>query len=96
MSASEENINRVWALIKEIGIAQVVTHDGDPLSLWARPMAAHPDPGDNAHLFFDRRRLAQRRCGPPQQRRLPRLFRREATEIRVGDGPVPTCPMTGR
>lgn len=52
MSAPEENVDRVWALIKEIGVAQVVTHDGDPDTLRARPMAAHPDPRENAIYFL--------------------------------------------
>ena len=52
MSTAKSNINRVWALIKDIGIAQVVTHDGDPEALRARPMAAHPDSRDNAIYFL--------------------------------------------
>ena len=52
MSAAETNVNRVWALMKDIGIAQVVTHDGDSETLRARPMAAHPDARDNAIYFL--------------------------------------------
>ncbi len=52
MSAAETNVNRVWALMKDIGIAEVVTHDGDSETLRARPMAAHPDARDNAIYFL--------------------------------------------
>lgn len=39
MSATEADIDRVWALIKDIPVAMVVTHDGQGQHMRARPMA---------------------------------------------------------
>ena len=39
MSQTESSADRVWALIDEIQIAMVVTHDGHGDHLRARPMA---------------------------------------------------------
>ena len=52
MFGAEASTDRVWALMKEIGIALVVTHDGGSETLRARPMAAHPDEHDNAIYFL--------------------------------------------
>ena len=52
MFGAEANADRVWALMKEIGIALVVTHDGASETLRARPMAAHPVEHDNAIYFL--------------------------------------------
>jgi general stress protein 26 len=38
--------------MKEIGVALVVTHDGESEMLRARPMAAHPDEHSNAIYFL--------------------------------------------
>jgi len=52
MSQSEASADRVWALIDEIQIAMVVTHDGHGDCLRARPMAAHPAREENAIYFL--------------------------------------------
>ena len=52
MSGAKANADRVWALMKEIGVALVVTHDGESETLRARPMAAHPVEHDNAVYFL--------------------------------------------
>jgi general stress protein 26 len=50
MAKSEESADRVWALIEEIKVAMVVTHDGHGNHLRARPMAAHP--AREAHAIY--------------------------------------------
>ena len=52
MSQTELSADRVWALIEEIQIAMVVTHDGHGDHLRARPMAAHPARQENAIYFL--------------------------------------------
>ncbi len=44
------DIDRTWELMKKIGFAMLVTHDGDKLR--ARPMAAHVDRDANAIYFL--------------------------------------------
>jgi general stress protein 26 len=52
MSHPEGKADRVWALIGDIGVAMVVTHNGRGDQLRARPMAARPDAADNAIYFL--------------------------------------------
>jgi len=52
MPQSEASADRVWALIEEIKIAMVVTHDGHDDHLRARPMAANPAREENAIYFL--------------------------------------------
>ena len=52
MSQTESSAERVWALIEEIQVAMVVTHDGHGDHLRARPMAAHPARQENAIDFL--------------------------------------------
>jgi general stress protein 26 len=52
MSQSDASADRVWALIEEIQIAMVATHDGHGDCLRARPMAAHPAREENAIYFL--------------------------------------------
>jgi general stress protein 26 len=52
MSHQDGKADRVWALMKEIGVAMVVTHDGRGDELRARPMAARPDVDENAIYFL--------------------------------------------
>lgn len=52
MAKSEEGADRVWALIDEIKVPMVVTHDGHGNHLRARPMAAHPAREENAIYFL--------------------------------------------
>lgn len=52
MSRPEGKIERVWALIKDIRVAMVVTHNGRGDALRARPMAARLDANDNAICFL--------------------------------------------
>jgi hypothetical protein len=42
MSDSSADIDRVWALINELSVAMVVTHDSYGRTMRARPMAARP------------------------------------------------------
>lgn len=44
------DIERTWELMKKIGFAMLVTHDGDKLR--ARPMAAHVDRDANTIYFL--------------------------------------------
>ena len=44
------DIDRTWDLMKKIGFAMLVTHDGDKLR--ARPMAAHVDRDANTIYFL--------------------------------------------
>lgn len=44
------DIDRTWELMKKIGFAMLVTHDGDKLR--ARPMAAHVDREANTIYFL--------------------------------------------
>jgi general stress protein 26 len=44
------DIDRTWELMKKIGFAMLVTHDGDKLR--ARPMAAHVDRDTNTIYFL--------------------------------------------
>lgn len=44
------DIDRTWELMKKIGFAMLVTHDGDKLR--ARPMAAHVDRDANTIYFL--------------------------------------------
>jgi general stress protein 26 len=52
MSAIEGKVERAWALMREIGTAMLVTHDGHGDHLRARPMAAHPQPDENTIYFL--------------------------------------------
>lgn len=52
MSHSEGSPERVWALMEKIGVAMVVTHDGEADHLRARPMAARPDAAAHAIYFL--------------------------------------------
>jgi general stress protein 26 len=52
MSRSEGTIDRVWTLMRDIGIAMVVTHSGQGDALRARPMAARADADENAIFFL--------------------------------------------
>jgi len=52
MDRNEQNIDRVWTLMGQIGIAMIVTHDGHADELRARPMAAHAEQDDNAIYFL--------------------------------------------
>jgi general stress protein 26 len=52
MSHVEEKADRVWALMKDIGVAMVVTHNGYGDQLRARPMAATADRAENAVYFL--------------------------------------------
>ena len=45
-----QNVDRAWDLMKKIGIAMLVTHDGDKLR--ARPMSAHLERENNAIYFL--------------------------------------------
>ena len=42
MSDTAANIDRLWSLISDIPVAMVVTHEGQGLNMWARPMAVRP------------------------------------------------------
>ena len=44
------DVDRAWELMKKIGFAMLVTHDGDKLR--ARPMSAYLDRDNNAVLFL--------------------------------------------
>ena len=48
MAQQQDQVEEVWGLMEAIKIAMVVTHDGRGDELRARPMAAHPDPQQNA------------------------------------------------
>jgi general stress protein 26 len=52
MANEHENgdVERAWELMKKIGFAMLVTHDGDKLR--ARPMAAYIDRAQNAVFFL--------------------------------------------
>jgi general stress protein 26 len=52
MSRPEGKAERVWALVKDIAVAMVVTHNGRGDELRARPMAARPDVDENAIYFL--------------------------------------------
>jgi general stress protein 26 len=52
MSRNEGNADHVWALMREIGVAMVVTHNGRGDELRARPMGARPDADENAIYFL--------------------------------------------
>jgi general stress protein 26 len=45
-----QNVDRAWDLMKKIGFAMLVTHDGDKLR--ARPMSAHLERENNAIYFL--------------------------------------------
>ena len=45
-----QNVDRAWELMKKIGFAMLVTHDGDKLR--ARPMSANLDRESNAIYFL--------------------------------------------
>jgi len=52
MANEHENgdVERAWELMKKIGFAMLVTHDGDKMR--ARPMAAYVDRAENAVFFL--------------------------------------------
>ncbi len=50
--SAQGRVDRVWGLMEEIGIAMVVTHEGEGDQLRARPMAAHPAREENAVYFL--------------------------------------------
>ena len=45
-----QNVDRAWELMKKIGFAMLVTHDGDKLR--ARPMSAYLERENNAVYFL--------------------------------------------
>jgi len=45
-----QNVGRVWDLMKKIGIAMLVTHDGDKVR--ARPMSVYLEHASNAIFFL--------------------------------------------
>lgn len=45
-----QNVDRVWELMRKIGFAMLVTHDGDKLR--ARPMSAYLERESNAIFFL--------------------------------------------
>ena len=45
-----ENVDRVWELMKQIGFAMLVTHDGEKMR--ARPMSAYLERESNAIFFL--------------------------------------------
>jgi general stress protein 26 len=47
---NDGNVERAWELMKKIGFAMLVTHDGDKLR--ARPMSAYLDRDENAIYFL--------------------------------------------
>jgi Pyridoxamine 5'-phosphate oxidase like len=51
--------DRVWELMKKIGICLLASWDGEELQ--ARPMGAYVRPDENAVFFFGRRTTSQRR-----------------------------------
>ena len=52
MPNPEEDAERVWALIKDLPVAMVVTHNGRGQEMRARPMAAHPAQEESAIYFL--------------------------------------------
>jgi general stress protein 26 len=52
MSDSAADIDRFWALINDIPVAMVVTHDGQGRNIRARPMAARPAREEGAIYFL--------------------------------------------
>jgi general stress protein 26 len=52
MSDSSADIDRVWALINELSVAMVVTHDSYGRTMRARPMAARPVHQEGAIYFL--------------------------------------------
>ena len=52
MSEQAGDADRVWALINEIPVAMVITHDGHGQEMRARPMAAHPVQEESAIYFL--------------------------------------------
>jgi general stress protein 26 len=52
MSHEPGKSDRVWALMQDIKIAMVVTHDGHGDHLRARPMAARPNADEHAIFFL--------------------------------------------
>jgi general stress protein 26 len=52
MSDSGAEIDRIWALINEIPVAMVVTHDGRGENMRARPMAMRPAELEGAIYFL--------------------------------------------
>src|ERR1700734_3596110 len=45
-----QNVDRAWELMKKIGFAMLVTHNGDKLR--ARPMSAYLERGENTIYFL--------------------------------------------
>ena len=52
MSDTVADIDRVWALINDIPVAMVVTHDGEGEHMRARPMAMRPTREEGAIYFL--------------------------------------------
>ena len=52
MSDTAADIDRVWALINDIPVAMVVTHDGEGWNMRARPMALRPAQEEGAIYFL--------------------------------------------
>jgi general stress protein 26 len=48
----KDSFEHIWELMRDIGVAMVVTHSGEGDSVRARPMAARPDIEDNAIYFL--------------------------------------------
>ena len=52
MSDTAADIDRVWALIDDIPVAMVVTHEGQGRHMRARPMAMRPARGEGVIYFL--------------------------------------------
>jgi general stress protein 26 len=52
MSDTAADIDRVWALIHDIPVAMVITHDGQGQHMRARPMAMRPARAESAIYFL--------------------------------------------
>jgi general stress protein 26 len=50
MKTEDEAINRIWDLMEKIGFCMLSTRTGEDIR--ARPMAAHPEPLENAIYFL--------------------------------------------
>ena len=85
MDRNEQNIDKVWSLMEQIGIAMVVTHDGHGDELRARPMAAHVAQDDNAIYFLTEADAPKDREGQRQQQRLRDLRGQQGDQIRLRD-----------
>lgn len=51
---SNDDVDRVWTLMRKISFCMLSTHDGEDIR--ARPMAAHVEENEHAIYFSYRRR----------------------------------------